>query len=760
MVPTRVFLLIAFAVLVAAAGPAHAQAPELGGCSRKWDVRSDTGQTISGTHYLLVENVQIECNDIQLFADRAELFTDIDRLKASGSVVFVSGTSRIAAERMEFNTRTKTGTFFTATGIANLENRGIERSLFGSQEPDAYFYGETIEKLGPKTYKITKGGFTTCVQPTPRWEMVSTSVTLTLEKRAVMTNMVLKVKDVPLFYLPAMYYPINKSDRATGFLLPIYSTSTIKGQTLNNAFFWAINRSQDATVYHSFYSKTGQSFGGDYRYVQTGGSGSIQTSILREHAAEYDQPDGTTKTFEGIKSFQINGTLVQALPANLRMTASSNYFSSLVAQQRYQQDVFQATLRTRTFGGNISGNWGGHSISGTIDRNEVFTNDTDSNVVGSAPKVVFSRTEKAIGKLPLYWGASTEYATLIRTDKAGDKFNERGLTRFDVSPTLRFPFTKLPYLTFNSSLGFRQTFWSESLAPDGLQVPESINRHYFTMATTITGPVMTRIWNTPRKSYAQKFKHVIEPTLTLSRVTPFDNYDRIVKLESHDYDIGRVTSMSYGINNRLYAKKESAREILSVAIGQSYHTDQRAVDIDRQYQSSDYKAGLKPTHFTPIAMQVHVSPTTVTDATFRTEYDTQVHALRSLAANGGVAIGWAVANAGWSLNRFIPELGGSPSSASHYLNASTVVRKPGNAFSGTYAFNYDVKLKNFLNQRVMVHYNSQCCGIAVEYQRFNFGTRSGTVGVPQDRRFNLSFTLAGIGTFSDLFGAFGGPQGR
>ena len=30
--------------------------------------------------------------------------------------------------------------------------------------------------------------------------------------------------------------------------------------------------------------------------------------------------------------------------------------------------------------------------------------------------------------------------------------------------------------------------------------------------------------------------------------------------------------------------------------------------------------------------------------------------------------------------------------------------------------------------------------------------------VPQDRRFNLSFTLAGIGTFSNFFGAFGGRR--
>jgi hypothetical protein len=32
--------------------------------------------------------------------------------------------------------------------------------------------------------------------------------------------------------------------------------------------------------------------------------------------------------------------------------------------------------------------------------------------------------------------------------------------------------------------------------------------------------------------------------------------------------------------------------------------------------------------------------------------------------------------------------------------------------------------------------------------------------VPQDRRFNLSFTLAGIGTFSNFLGAFGGKTDR
>ena len=59
-----------------------------------------------------------------------------------------------------------------------------------------------------------------------------------------------------------------------------------------------------------------------------------------------------------------------------------------------------------------------------------------------------------------------------------------------------------------------------------------------------------------------------------------------------------------------------------------------------------------------------------------------------------------------------------------------------------------------------MHYNAQCCGIAAEYQKFNLQGTFAPLGVPKDHRFNLSFTLAGIGTFSNLFGAFGGQQGR
>src|SRR6266545_4187331 len=716
MLRTSLFVLIA---LTATAFPARAQATMPTGCSVKWAATSQDFVGINENHYRLVRDVQVDCNEVQLFADQAEVFSDADRMRASGNVLFVSGTSRISADRMEFNTRTKTGTFFVASGIANIENRGIDRSLFGTQEPDAFFWGETIEKLGPKTYRITHGGFTTCVQPTPRWEMVANSVTVTLEKHAVLTNMVLKVKDVPVFYLPAMYYPINKEDRATGFLIPIYGSSTIRGQTINNAFFWAINRSQDATLYHNFYSKTGQSFGGEYRYIQSAASsGSFQTSIVKEHEATYPQANGSQNVIAGIDSYTISGTVLQKLPANLRLTGSANYFSSLIAQQRYQQNIYAATNRTRNFGVNMTGNWGANNVSATMDRNETFSNDTDSTISGSQPRLNFSRAEKRLPGLPVYFGASSEFVQLVRTGHTPTKDTPLGLTRVDMLPTLRFPFTRLQFLTFNSSMRFHETYWSESLDDASARVPTGIQRRYFELASSITGPVFTKIFNTPGSSYAQKFKHVVEPSLVISRKTAITNRANIIQLEGTDYAVGGHTEYTYGLNNRLYAKKISSREILNVALQQTYYSDDRASTVDFNYQSTA-NGQLPPSNFSPLALQVHASPTTVTDATIRTEYDTHTNSLRSVTANGGLSAGWAVVNSGWSVNRSTPtKVGEAAKTLTHYLNGTTVIRKPGNAFSGTYAFNFDMKAKDFLNQRIIGHYNTQCCGVAIEYQKF------------------------------------------
>ena len=707
--------------------------------------------------------VQIDCDGMQFSADYIEVDSAADSIRARGHVVFVSGGNRISADRMEFDTKTRTGIFFNAFGTATLGERAEDRSLFGTQEPDAYFWGDELRKLGPKKYRIVRGGFTTCVQPTPRWEITSGSVTLNLDDYALLRNSVFRVKGVPLMYLPLFYYPIQEDDRATGFLLPTYGASTIGGQSISNAFFWAIGRSHDATAYHTWLSKTGQSYGGEYRYVVgPGAQGNARMNFVDEHEASYRLPDGTERQTLPRRSYSIAGDLSQPLPLRMRARGSVDYFSSIATQQKYQQNIHQMTNRTRRFGANVSGAWGTYVLNATFDRNDIFYNESTLTTTGSLPRVSISRGERPIGRTPLYFGVSGESASILRSTTTDDvKTQDMGLTRLEMAPVLRVPFRRWSFLTVNSSLSWRATYWTESLDPRGMQISEGIGRRYFDLQSRITGPVFNRVWNTPGNGYAEKFKHVIEPTLTIQRVTAIDEFDRIVKLDGGDYQKGKLTRYVYGVSNRLYAKKGASREIASVTVSQSYYTDADAAQYDRLYQSSF--SGRARTHFTPVALYARTSPTDRLQADFRTEWDPTVHTLRTLAASGTYSQGdWLTTSAGWSQRRFIKELPGfdNPASADHYLNAAANIRGFRNHLGGTYAFNYDLRRDRFLQQRFTAYYNAQCCGIGVEYQTYNLTGTFTNIGVPQDRRFNLSFTLAGIGTFSNLFGAFGGQQGR
>ena len=69
-----------------------------------------------------------------------------------------------------------------------------------------------------------------------------------------------------------------------------------------------------------------------------------------------------------------------------------------------------------------------------------------------------------------------------------------------------------------------------------------------------------------------------------------------------------------------------------------------------------------------------------------------------------------------------------------------------------------MKNRSVLNQRYRFSYNAQCCGFGVEYQITNIEHLNQSEHFR--RTFNFTFTLAGIGSFSNPMGAFGNNNGR
>jgi hypothetical protein len=425
--------------------------------------------------------------------------------------------------------------------------------------------------------------------------------------------------------------------------------------------------------------------------------------------------------------------------------------------------VYEASRRQRVFSGSVGGAWREYNITGTVDRSEYFYGTTSSTVRGGAPRLLVNRNERPLFGSFAYLAVNTEYNRLIVERKTETEFVDQSLTRYDILPRIRIPFTKWQFLTANSTVAFRTTHWTESRDPLGQQVDQGISRNYYELQSQVTGPVLNRIWTFPGSKYAEKLKHSIQPFFNVGRISGVDNFERIVQIDSADTVVGSTTRVAYGVTNRVYRKPAGggqSREILNATVGQSYYTDERAAQYDRYYQTSFN--GTAPTKFSPLSIAIRTLPTDYMTTNFRAEYDTRFHAFRTMAADGTIDWrGWIQASAGWSQRRFVEGLSGfdDPDRRDHYINGLTNVRLKQNRYGLMHQFNYDLLRSSFLQQRMMAYYNAQCCGFAVEYQAYDL-SQLGYSPVQKDNRLNFSFTLAGIGSFANFFGAMGGPSGN
>jgi len=736
---------------------------------------------IGENHIQLAGQVELKRGDLEVYADEVQIFTDSTRVIGTGNVVVIQTGNRIAADKVDFDYKARLGTFFKAYGFANIKPQAprpgaIALPAQSSQETDVYFQGETVEKIGPKKYKITNGGFTTCVQPTPRWDLNAGTVVLNIDDYTLLKSATFSVKGVPVFYLPVMYYPTKKDERATGILIPTYGSSALRGQSLHNAFFWVLGRSQDVTFMHDWFSKTGQGAGAEYRYnFGPSANGTIRGNFLDEHETTYAQSDGSTQPLPASQSYEIHGSANQTLPGNLHARGRVDYFSSIVVMQSVQMDYANAYQNNRSYGGNVVGAWRNYSLNATVDHTDYFSSSTASSTSGSWPRVSLTRNERIIPDTPLYFSVGGEYAGMLNhggdTAVPESSYN-RDVSRVDFTPQVRFPFKKWQWFTVNTTASWRDTYYSRSLSavdPSQPSIPQnvtdnSLNRAFYTLTAQLVGPVFNKIWDTPNNGYAEKFKHTVEPFLNISRTSAIDNFNQIIQIDGTDTIVGGVTQYTYGLNNRFYAKRpgeagrpSQAREIFDVSVSQTYYTNSLASQYDPHYSSAN--TGVAASNFSPILFTLRGLPSNDLNATASIEVDSRYLQIRQISAGG--SYNWSgriLSNVAWSKQGYIPQLVGydNPSILSQAVNAQTNVHTRDNGLGGIYSFSYDLAQGRLLNQRLSAFYNSQCCGVAIDYQTFNYGGVTAGLQVPSDHRFFLSFTLAGLGNFSPFNGAMSG----
>jgi len=287
-------------------------------------------------------------------------------------------------------------------------------------------------------------------------------------------------------------------------------------------------------------------------------------------------------------------------------------------------------------------------------------------------------------------------------------------------------------------------------------VDEPIGRQYLALRSDIIGPVFTKIWDTPTSTVADRMKHVVEPTFSFDYVTDITNSTSLPSL-SHisDVVVGGSARFTYGLTNRFFLRSRptgttnrgTSREYLTIGVQQTYYSDPEASRWDYQYAGSSSRTKL--VDLSPIALTTRFMPNAALSANSRLEYDVSGLGLQSISLGGSINSTAAVSTIGYSRVRY------TPTYQTNSINLSNTMRFLSGRMTGTYSLYWDIERAYVVNQGITASYLAQCCGVQLEYQQYNYPD---TVGFPinADRRVNFGVVLAGLGTFSNFFGAFGG----
>ena len=398
------------------------------------------------------------------------------------------------------------------------------------------------------------------------------------------------------------------------------------------------------------------------------------------------------------------------------------------------------------------------------DVRDRYRGATFEQRLGVAPLALVTVGDTPIGNSRIYTGMTAEAVSFIRKGDFGSPDSDRTLFRIDTMPTIRAPLSTLGWLQLTTSASVRLTYWDKSqYDPEELRpVGGPIHRELVELRTDLVGPVFEKIWTPKSTGFADRWRHVIQPRLGVSWLSAFDRSAEIVKIDYVDELVGGNTTVDYGLTNRWLARRTQPgggrgqqRSIFDVTISQRYYTNAFAAAFDPFSQTTT------PSPFSPINVRANFTPADSFNARFQMDIDSEVYRPRSYSAATALIHGRTNLGVGWSKRQYLPGVPqfDDPNSTSHFLNWALATGTPGGRISGSYMANLDVKQMSVLQQRIVVSMNAQCCGVTLDYQILQQAT-FGTATLPADRRFGISFSLAGLGSFSNPFGSFGDNSGR
>ncbi len=534
----RQFIMCPIFILLAIGFPSalHARMPEVKTVKEEGPVDIEADQLTYDRDTKLYQahgNVDVVRGDLSLKADHAQLNMATKELIAWGNVLLREGEDVVECERLEINLDTRLGKIY-------------QPKLF-LKDQNFHISGREAEKLGENRYRVREGSFTTCDAKRPPWKFTVKELDMTVGGYGIAKGPVFYLEDIPVLYFPVAAFPVLH-ERQTGFLLPRVGYSNKYGPEMKNAFFWAIEKDMDATIYFDrLGDRRGRGFkeGLEYRYAFT--------RDTKGQANFYFIDD---QVFDGNR-YAFFFKHQQKFPFDLYLKGDINHVSDHEYTRDFDEDLpagakidsrSSRQLRSVLFGGK---NWDQFSFLMEGAFYDDLTKKSNDETVQRLPLIGFYAHPQSLFETPFFYDLTSSYTHFWR---------EQGVEahRGDLFPKISYPIRLFDVLKFESNVGLRETLYRPYDDPTR-EFNKWKTRETFEVGTEIStefyrvydAAVASKISNLYKVS---KWMHTLEPTIGYQyspRVRQkdlpvFDEVDRIPY----------TSQFNYGITQRIVGKPE------------------------------------------------------------------------------------------------------------------------------------------------------------------------------------------------------------
>lgn len=719
-------------------------------------------QIVQGDVYICSGNVQVSYGDVLIIADRATYNEVTFDLLAEGNVFFEQQGQRLTGDRVEFNYKTRRGTILNSTTFTNRTPDGTTLVIDANR----------ADKINKDTYTLENVKMTACQEAVPKWTFTAKRARIRMERKATVYNALLRVKNVPVFYLPYASISISKKDRSSGFLLPSSGSSSIKGRTLHLAYYQTLGRSADVLVRTDIFSRRGIGLGFDFR-ARTNETSKINFGSF----LVLDRLFGEKGVDQGGSSFYADA--VHNFKNGFVAVADVNITSSFAFRQIFSDNILSAISPEERSLFYLNKNWRSFSFNAQFGEQSSFIGEFDKNgnfvsdqivKVRKFPSVELNKRATQISdRIPFYFSFDSALEGVRRSETSADQFKLKTpsvVQRLDFFPRLTFPLKSFAGVTVTPSLGLRSTFYSDSLDPVTRQVTgQNLFRNYVDFDVDVRPTALAKVFR--HNDGTAWFKHIIEPFIEYRRIEGIDEFDRTLRVDERDV-VAETNEVAFGISNSILVKRSPGEgqapqphEFLNLTLTQKYFFDPTFGGALRDGERNQFfpintlggfSFGALRRDVSPLNVKARVRPTQNIFADVRLNYDTKYHDLRDFIFGAGLTKGIFSISQSWFYTRRIAvdQFKFDPSTLpGNQMDISAFIGNPSKGPYGGFTVSYDLRDKLFnggfrdqklINLTTSTGWAWDCCSLNVQTITFNAGLRS-------ENRIVFAFTLKGIGSF-------------